>query len=56
MMWETIDFSGDMYGDDAELNLSDGTDRKLRIQMLTPMQRLWKWEQMLITSKKEKIL
>ena len=23
---ETIDFSGDMYGDDAELNLSDGTD------------------------------
>ena len=23
---ETIDFSGDMYGDDAELDLSDGTD------------------------------
>ena len=23
---ETIDFSGDMYDDDAELNLSDGTD------------------------------
>ena len=23
---ETIDFSGDMYGDDAELNLSDGSD------------------------------
>lgn len=23
---ETIDFSGDMYGDDAELNLSDGSE------------------------------
>ena len=23
---ETIDFGGDMYGDDAELNLSDGSE------------------------------
>ena len=57
---ETIDFGGDMYGDDAELNLSDGSELDAEgengMKMLTQKQKLWKWEQTLIISKKKKTL